>query len=109
MSSYFEELEQAEAEEEQRLYEEHLCNDCKMAEHFIKKGKTDALSIDMEKPMHFTDEQKAWIKQYIIINAKRQRADVIDEFAKEFHKYIGFNKDINHHDIDFFVKELKGK
>lgn len=43
------------------------------------KVRADALNIDMEKPMHFTDEQKAWVKNYIIINAKRQRADAIDE------------------------------
>lgn len=43
------------------------------------KVRADALNIDMEKPMHFTDEQKAWVKNYIIINAKRQRADAINE------------------------------
>lgn len=44
-----------------------------------QQGRADALNIDMEKPMHFTDEQKAWVKNYIIINAKRQRADAIEE------------------------------
>lgn len=44
-----------------------------------QQGIADALSIDMDKPMHFTDEQKAWIKNYIIINAKRQRADAIED------------------------------
>lgn len=48
------------------------------------KVRADALNIDMEKPMHFTDEQKAWVKNYIIINAKRQRKDAIDEFANMF-------------------------
>jgi len=48
-----------------------------------QQGRADALSIDIDKPMHFTDEQKAWIKNYIIINAKRQRASAIDEFANK--------------------------
>ena len=48
-------------------------------EEIYQQGRADALDIDMDEPMHFTDEQKAWIKKYIILNAKRQRADTIDE------------------------------
>lgn len=44
-----------------------------------KQGRADALSIDMGKPMHFTDEQKAWVKKYIIINAELQRERAIEE------------------------------
>lgn len=55
------------------------------------KGQADALNIDMEKPMCFTDEQKAWIKNYVIINAKRQRAEAIDDFVREIKSadYVG--------------------
>lgn len=38
------------------------------------------LDLDLYTPMHFTPEQKAWIKKYIAINGERQRADTIDEF-----------------------------
>lgn len=51
-------------------------------------GYADALDIDMDKPMHFTDEQKAWVKNYIIINAKRQKADAIDEYKNSISKKI---------------------
>ena len=39
-------------------------------------------SIELEKPMHFTAEQTAWIKKFISINAIRQRADAIEECVK---------------------------
>lgn len=58
-----------------------------------KQIQADALDIDMDKPMHFTDEQKAWIKNYIIINAKRQRADTIDECIKVV-EWGGYTLDI---------------
>lgn len=51
-----------------------------------EQGRADALDIDMDEPMHFTDKQKAWIKNYIIINAKRQRADAIDEIINSIKK-----------------------
>ena len=42
----------------------------------------DALNIDLDTPMHFTPEQKAWVKKYISINGERQRTDGAKEFAK---------------------------
>lgn len=67
----------------------------------------DALDIDMDKPMHFTPEQKAWVKKYLSINGERQRLDGAREFAewlqenvfisgetivcgKEFTRVVGF-------------------
>lgn len=47
-----------------------------------QQGKADALNIDLDTPMHFTDEQKAWIKKYISINGERQRTDGVKEFAE---------------------------
>lgn len=54
-----------------------------------EQGRAEALDIDMDKPMHFTDEQKAWIKNYIIINAKRQRVDAIDECINTLTDFCG--------------------
>ena len=72
------------------------------------KGRTDALNIDMEKPMHFTDEQKAWVKNYIIINAKRQRADAIDEFVNECVKFEDLTFDREHiRRIKLIAEQLK--
>ena len=51
------------------------------------KGYADALDIDMDKPMHFTDEQKAWVKKYLSINGERQRADGAREFAEWLTNY----------------------
>lgn len=68
------------------------CPDCQKEDVFgdichayqaYEQGRADALEIDMDKPMHFTDEQKAWIKNYIIINAERQRADAIEFISDE--------------------------
>ena len=42
----------------------------------------DALDLDLDTPMHFTPEQKAWIKKYISINGERQRVDGAREFAE---------------------------
>ncbi len=67
------------------------CSVCDYIEQRYEQGRADALNIDMEKPMHFTDEQKAWVKNYIIINAKRQRIYAINKFVanaiKEFQKF----------------------
>lgn len=42
----------------------------------------DALNIDLDTPMHFTNEQKAWVKKYLSINGERQRVDGAREFAE---------------------------
>lgn len=42
----------------------------------------DALNIDLDTPMHFTPEQKAWVKKYIAINGERQRVEGAREFAE---------------------------
>lgn len=47
----------------------------------------DALNIDLDTPMHFTPEQKAWVKKYIAINGERQRV----EGAREFAEYLDNN------------------
>lgn len=47
-----------------------------------EQGKADALNIDLDTPMHFTPEQKAWIKKYLSINGERQRADGAKEFSE---------------------------
>ena len=52
-----------------------------------QQGKADALNIDLDTPMHFTDEQKAWVKKYISINGARQRADGVREFAEWLTNY----------------------
>jgi len=57
-----------------------------IGEDYYQQGYADALNIDMDKPMHFTDEQKAWVKNYIILNAERQRADGIDAFFKALNR-----------------------
>ena len=44
----------------------------------------EAPYVDLDTPMHFTPEQKAWVKKYIAINAERQRADAIDEALYEY-------------------------
>lgn len=59
-----------------------------------QRGKADALNIDLDTPMHFTPEQKAWIKKYIAINGERQRADGAREFAEWIHKYLGYGNDV---------------
>jgi len=38
--------------------------------------------IDLDKPMHFTKEQAAWIKKYVIL----KRHDAIKEFVKSIEK-----------------------
>ena len=40
------------------------------------------LDLDLDTPMHFTPEQKAWVKKYIAINGERQRTDGAREFAE---------------------------
>lgn len=45
------------------------------------------MDIDMDKPMHFTAEQTAWIKKYISINAIRQRADAFRDCILEDGEY----------------------
>lgn len=81
-----------------------------------EQGRADALNIDMDEPMHFTDKQKAWIKNYIIINAKRQRAEVVDEFVRRCktnhdHLITNWNKTfgIDFEGIDEISKKLKEK
>lgn len=43
----------------------------------------DALNIDLDTPMHFTPEQKAWIKKYIIKNAQANYERGAREFAEK--------------------------
>lgn len=65
---------------EDNLNEYGVCNITLEEFNYLKsRCRADALDIDMDEPMHFTDKQKAWIKNYIVINAKRQRADAIEE------------------------------
>lgn len=59
-----------------------------------EQGMADALNIDLDTPMHFTNEQKAWVKKYISINGERQRADGAKEFAEWIHKYLGYSNDV---------------
>lgn len=40
------------------------------------------LDLNLDTPMHFTPEQKAWVKKYIAINGERQRVDGAREFAE---------------------------
>ena len=42
----------------------------------------DALNIDLDTPMHFTDEQKAWVKKYIIRNGQANYERGAMEFAE---------------------------
>jgi len=60
-----------------------------LLDRYDEKVKTDAIEefcneIDIDKPMHFTKEQAAWIKKYVIL----KRHDAIDELVKEFDKSI---------------------
>lgn len=59
-----------------------------LAEHDAKVRATaieEFISeIELDKPMHFTKEQTAWIKKYVIL----KRHDAIDELVKEFDKSI---------------------
>ena len=75
----------------------------KMLEDSYEKGRADALNIDMDKPMHFTDEQKAWVKKYISINGERQRVDGAREFAEWLlhHSMLcdSFGQDMNDYDL----------
>lgn len=80
------------SKEIQQEYVYHNKEGLTLFEFIWRKGREDALNIDMEKPMHFTDEQKAWVKNYIIINAKRQRADAIDEFVEDIINKINFEE-----------------
>lgn len=63
------------------IFIDDICTDYQESE-FVKQIKADALDIEMDKPMHFTDEQKAWVKKYIAINGERQRADGARKFAE---------------------------
>lgn len=84
-----------------------VCGHLLDVEEVYQQGRADALDIDMDKPMHFTPEQKAWVKKYIAINGERQRLDGAREFAewlqenvfisgetivcgKEFTRVVGF-------------------
>lgn len=69
--------------------------------------RADALNIDMEKPMHFTNEQKNWIKKYIIINAKRQRADAIDKYNEKIKDCCSIVGSCDFADLDRIAKQLK--
>lgn len=74
-----------------------------MVDKAYEQGRADAIDIDMNKPMHFTDEQKAWIKKYICINAEIQRAEAIDE-VKEL---VAQCASISDADWDWFVSEVE--
>ena len=62
------------------LQEEH---DAKVRETAIEEFISE---IDLDKPMHFTKEQAAWIKKYVIL----KKHDAIDELVKEFDKSIKY-------------------
>lgn len=72
-----------------------VCGHLLDVEEVYQQGRADALDIDMDKPMHFTPEQKAWVKKYISINGERQRADGAREFAellkKKFNEFIDYD------------------
>ena len=60
------------------------------------------LDLDIYTPMHFTPEQKAWIKKYIAINGERQRADG----AREFAEWLGIKEE---HVDEVLAEWQKGK
>lgn len=86
----------------------------KSDEHFIKacnesyqQGKAEALNIDLDTPMHFTPEQKAWVKKYIAINGERQRIDGAREFAEWLATKRGFSKEWAEWHINHWQKEVE--
>lgn len=42
---------------------------------------------DLEKPQHFTKEQSKWIKAYVILKRKEERAEVIDLIDRHLWNY----------------------
>ena len=64
-----------------------------------QQGRADALNIDLDTPMHFTPEQKAWVKKYIAINGERQRTDG----AREFAEWLCGKSDYTDIDINGFI------
>ena len=60
-------------------------------EKAYQQGYADALDIDMDKPMYFTNEQKAWVKDCIISNGLA----CYERGAKSFAEWLESNSYLN--------------
>lgn len=87
------------------MYKDGMCE--LDVDEAYQQGRADALNIDMEKPMHFTNEQKTWVKKYIIINAKRQRSDTIDKYNEKIKECCSIVGSCDFSDLDRIAKQLK--
>ena len=57
--------------------------------------RIEAPYVDLDTPMHFTQEQKAWVKKYISINGERQRLDGINDCLEIVQKIKDEHNDSN--------------
>lgn len=72
-----------------------------------KQGKSEALNIDIDTPMHFTPEQKALVKNYIIKNGRANYERGAREFAEWLATKRGFSKEWVEWHIEHWQKEVK--
>ena len=85
--------------------DKHICNtECPLRDtnrcenvFFYQQGKADALDID-EDSVRFTNEQKAWVKKYII----RQNKARYELGAREFAEWLLKHPLLNGFDEEYF-------
>jgi len=75
----------------------------------MSKWKEQNPDIELEKPMHFTKEQSAWIKKYVIL----KKREVLEEFRAKINNYLEDSSVfadfvVTDTHIDTAIAEMKG-